>query len=332
MRMVTPAVLCGIVMLSACSGNTGGNAKAAADSTARPMMSARERLAKNNILEKHMTWDSKHLKGKVMTMSKVTYKLGAGNDKKEDSRSVDSFDAKGYVVSGSSKWKDGEHRYTIMYDANGNDTCLISFGPDGKLLGKSLNRYDGRGNEVEQVMVDDGKATPRGSFKYDDKDNLVEMDLYSTTGGANMRCVYKYDENGFKKVGLMYDTSGKVADSIACHYDAAGNQLQSTMYRANGTVSMRWEFKYDGAGHCIESGSYKGNDTLDDKELARFDDHGKPTERVHYKADGSIDEKSTTYYTYEYDATGNATKVTTYKLVKGQKVPDQLEEITYRYY
>ena len=74
--------LLGIAAVS-CNGNGQGNAGKPAGKGIAAVMSAKERLAKNGIIEKHLDWASQNLKGRVKTIEQKVYKIADGHGKGE---------------------------------------------------------------------------------------------------------------------------------------------------------------------------------------------------------------------------------------------------------
>ena len=316
-------------------GNNNQQKAANTDSAGKvkmPKMSAKERLAKNNNLEKHLSWERKGLKGKVKKMTAITYELPVSGGKEQQKmmeKNVDTFDARGNLAGYAYYDKAGKQtlKTAIMFDTHDNDTLRISYGADGKAAGHTVVTYDQRGNQTGSIEYDSaGKEQGHKEvFKYDEKDNLIEMIFYNEQNTkVTYRSVYTFDDNGFRTGSESFDSLGKIVVKSSSVFDEKGNYLHGN-YTTAGEGTYYDTCTYDKEGRIAERIERNSEGKTGYRSSYRYDEKGNPSERMDYDKDGKPTDKNE-YYTYEYDATGNVTKKTTFVMKGGKK------EMQYEYY
>ncbi|HKG58450.1 MAG TPA: hypothetical protein VKB05_01635 [Pyrinomonadaceae bacterium] len=102
---------------------------------------------------------------------------------------------------------------------------------------KFVSDYDQRGNLVRRVGYgSDGSAILQESFKYDDKDNVIE----AVIGGEKRTYSYRYSSKGQAMEARLFDSEGRLRERTEYVVDEAGRVVQSLFYRgADGNVVER---------------------------------------------------------------------------------------------
>lgn len=187
----------------------------------------------------------------------------------------------------------------------------------GKLThyGNGLRKFNESGNLQEEIDYNDTRSTPSSTekYKYDNKGNLIEIDLD----------ILKYIES------YSYDYMDRVNEIIKKGYN--GNTLEVTKYHYNSDSSIRRInihyihgnllneqcFIYDERGNVIINESYNNN-ILEYKCIKRYNTNNHKTKQVVFQIDEShksffgllsfpfIYEKIPTFSSiYKYDCKGN---------------------------
>jgi len=155
---------------------------------------------------------------------------------------------------------------------------------------KEIHKYDNRGNEIETnyYMEPELFEITNWSFKYDDRDNMIEFAFYKFTSPPTKlpaRSLYKYDNKG--------------------------NRIEMVRYNHNGDFDGKGLYKYDDRGRPIEKTFYDENDRLEGKRLFKYDDGSNRVNEIKwtcYDADGKLAD----YYRLfkcEYDNKGRCESV-----------------------
>ena len=338
-RIKNILLIAGVAILAASCGNGKSGTTETVSKAGHPKMSAKDRLAKNNNLEKHLTWERNNLKGKVKKVTIKEYIITMKGDKEQrtlDSWGDDFYNANGYITESNSYTDDGkpDKKTMIMYDANNNDTAAYTYSADGNLAHRNVITNDSRGNEIASVSYDSkGKQMDWASrFKYDNEDNLIEMAFDNTGEGRFMDKVnYTFDENGFKTGGKSFD-SGKVKSLWLCKYDEKGNYLYGAQYKADSTLISKDSSKYDADGHRLEMVRYNGDGSCLDKYISKYDNHGNRIEFHSYKGAHFFVPDVEEYDEYTYDTTGNILTKKKYAVKNGKKELVAVVEYEYLYY
>ncbi len=300
----------------------------------------REKLAKNNIIERHISWVGKNLKGKVKTIITKNYNLTGIDDtliKILNYKNLDSFDIQGNEIL-SINYNDKENienKFIMKFDEHGNDTASYFYNADGNYISRTIFKYDKRGNEIQyNSYLPDGKPEPNASLminKYDEKDNLIEMNHTSDDGKLIRKSTFKYDTNGYVIEGKTVDSSGKILISGTHKNDANGNKLESVIDFQNGQID-KIVCKYDEKGHKIEEIIKKQDSLITSKTVFKYDENGNRTEAIVYYEDGTVNDEKSRYTNYEYDKTGNMIKKIKFGMINGIRTPLEITEMEIVYY
>lgn len=107
--------------------------------------------------------------------------------------------------------------------------------------------YNETGNMIEYKSYVNGELDIKKTYKYDDKDSIIEYKYYDEDGTLNGKTTYKYDEKGNKiKEGIYYKSElSWMYDYV---YDDNGNQIEWSSHTKNGELSFREILKYNKEG------------------------------------------------------------------------------------
>lgn len=204
------------------------------------------------------------LKGKVKTLKETKY------------IAVDKF---GEIQKGD--MVDEVPKYICSFNEIGKKTEESQYNSDGSLL-----------------------ISGRWIYKYDDKMNNIEINMYSSDGSLNDKNIYIYDDKGNKTEWNAYNSNGSLSFKWSYKYDDKGNLIESNNYSSKGSLIAKYIYKYDDKGNKIEENLYLPNNELMGKTTYVYDDKGNEIEKQDYKSDGSLGNKSIK----KYDDKGNMIK------------------------
>jgi len=336
MKTSTPVVIAALaISLASCSGGgTGGNEPAAAAASGKQKLTAKERMAKNNIIERHMNWKERNLQGKVKTLTKAEYFLLENGEKAFREKTVENYDASGNLIEYIRYTEDGkvESRGTLVFDSNGNNTSGIDYDADGKVTGMDSTRYDARGNQTEQYQYSEGKLEKKEIYQYDSSDNLITAIFYNPeTNTVSEKWTYTYDANGFVTGSANYDADGRETRKLTRKTDEQGNELEMVFFEG-GNAESKYENKYDSRGNVTEVIMSKPGKNESSKVTSEYDDKNNLTARTIYDTEGKRNDGVSQKRRLEYDQAGNVTKTTIIKTENGKDRNIELMETTYVYY
>jgi hypothetical protein len=72
--------------------------------------------------------------------------------------------------------------------------------------------------------------SPKKTYKYDEKGNKIEENIYNDDGSLAFKKTYKYDEKGNKIESNKYNADGSLSPkyTITYKYDIMGNWIKQT--------------------------------------------------------------------------------------------------------
>lgn len=225
------------------------------------------------------------------------------------------------------------------FNETGQYTEFWSKNVDWELDEKVIYTRDEAGNVIKSASYSFGKASGKASYKYDGNNNLIQSkDSYGS------KYVYVYNE---KNLCIKEDEyiDGKMKYTTTYSYNEQGKQTEKIWSNVDGNNKFLTEYyKYNDKGNIteikydwvyedsLELQDYSVTKSYNNKNLLfvssqinaagettsstmhRYDDYGNKTEMliitVDLKTKKTTEEKHTT--TYEYDATGNWIKRTSF--------------------
>ena len=203
------------------------------------------------------------------------------------------YDAAGRVT----KYTDeANHKYTTVYDANGNVEKLLD--PDGNVLQE--NKYDA----VNNLILETDPMGIQTQYDYNNVGQIKTM-IDNLNTSREKKTTYEYDKTG--RLIISTDAAGGVSKN---EYDAFGNV--TAMTDPNGG---RTTYSYDSMGKVISTlnavgskltNTYNAAGLLSESKNAR----GQKTSYTYYKngwLESVTDELGTV--SYKYDGNGNVISV-----------------------
>lgn len=252
-------------------------------------------------------WD---LRGEVKEVKEIQYALNEqdGEVVKGEKRSilVSQFNRDGGLVE-FTEYDAGEEAKEITayrYNTGGFLTEEIHYYPDGTRGARFTYKYDDRNNLIEHnelqpvggLKGEDKKYT----YKYDSYNNLVEEKLYLRYHDVEENTVftteYKLDKSGFV-VGKSFSNDDGLLRKYVYTVDDSGNALEEKEYFTDGALARVNRMKYDTDGNMTEMAQYDIDGNLQQKQIMTFNTHGNALSSRTYDAD----EKLLREFVYEYD-------------------------------
>lgn len=246
----------------------------------------------------------------------------------EDSASY-TVDSKGNRIDWNTYKGDGslEWNYNREYDIQGNLIESNEFNK-GVLKSRHTYKYDDKLNVKEENLFEgDGRLKLKELFKYDDNRRVIEITDYNQTGGFKARYTYEYDSRGNQTEEREYDNEfSKYYKKIVTKYDNENNVVEVTQYNEKGKTT--YECKLDKWGNHIADATYKQDGTLIERitQKYKYDDHNNEVENERFNAKGKPTMKTKSIYTY--DKEGNWF----IKIVYENDKPKRITERIFDYY
>jgi hypothetical protein len=260
------------------------------------------------------------------------------------------------------------------YDRSGNNTFSASYNSAGITTSKTTNQYNENGKNSERIQYANGIMQIKWAYKYynngnlshavvdnyvneitklitnyNEKGQITDNTLYSSSGTVISTSSYKFDSEGNVIEGIIYDSNGKIQykDNVqfnennkpiqAIHimpsgsanketwtYDKNGYMTEWDVFDESNTLISKSTYSYNGK-NITEELHMDGKGNLTFKSNSKYDSNGNQTEMVQYGADGNIVYKSTS----KYDEFSNIVEQTSFT---NSNQPDILEKYIYEYY
>lgn len=230
-------------------------------------------------------------------------------------RWLHGYDAQGRRISLTGYNDQGrlEFKTVYSYDDQGRLTGEVSYNPDesigsvtelrydgeayvretrhqatpGEGEYRTVERYDARGNKLEESAYVADALQYRVSYRYDEAGSLLEEIAYAPDGSAEYRLENRYDQAGNLTETTEYDADDEPFYTYRYAYDERGNVTLREGRSPDGSGSLlRYEYDYDEAGNWVTRRTFRevmrfGEPTLEPSEVTR---------RTIRYADGTLDE------------------------------------------
>ncbi len=213
--------------------------------------------------------------------------------------------------------------FETVFNMQGYKISYTSHEPDGRISSKNFYKYDDKNNLIEEEIYYRDELSNRISYKYDDKGNLIEKTTLDADGKLTLRQSYKNNDRGNKIEERHHNNEDVFYNKIVFEYDERNNLIEENHYDADDLHCIRNNYKYDDTGNMFEEDHHSLlNDMFDYKNQFKYDTKGNVIERLDPE-----DESGILFYEYEFDKTGNWIKSTTLK--NGAKLSMIEREINY---
>jgi antitoxin component YwqK of YwqJK toxin-antitoxin module len=156
---------------------------------------------------------------------------------------------------------------------------------------KFVSDYDQRGNLIRRVGYgSDGSPLLQETYKYDDKDNVVE----AVIGGKKRTYSYRYTPEGHVLEARQFDSEGRLRERAELRHDGSGNMIEQSKFGANGNLFER------------QLNTYQRDNAV--SQTLIYDPDGNLTSRITYEYESDrVARKST------YGPNGNLVRRNVYK-------------------
>ena len=135
----------------------------------------------------------------------------------------------------------------------------LGWSHDGKLMFKTIYKYDSNGNQIEVAKYhSDGSLWDKYAYKYDSRGNMIEEAYYNSDGLLRYKEIVKYDSHGNKIEEVGYNPRYK----HTYKYDSRGNMVEKAHYNSDGALRGKYTYKYDSHGSMIERTDGEGPEGL----------------------------------------------------------------------
>lgn len=231
----------------------------------------------------------------------------------------------GYDANGRKtyeKWiKDGETLFSSRYyrSGDGRECTKVSWDHQGLIPwpeSRVKEIYDENGNEILRIVYEFWSETQRSVSTYDEKGNLIHLEVTDSDGNATIVQDYTYDEAGNRlktidqsdegtervteytydeagnQTGWRYTENGVLQEYVEYLYDDQGRKTFSARYDGAGAQQHYWEYSYSADGSSMTT-SYSGERST----IEYYDGSGLPVRIEAYDGDGNLIDVTT--YTYE---------------------------------
>ena len=142
-------------------------------------------------------------------------------------------------------FKTGKVNKTIReFDNNGNMVVSISSNEDKSQVYRHVSKYNDDGNQISSHQYSNDKLTGYLTYKYDEKGNNIEMQVYLPDGNLDYRQVYLYNEKGWLMEQKTYNGDGSLGNEYLQHIyerDSDGNLV----FKDKTPKGYRYEYEYD---------------------------------------------------------------------------------------
>jgi hypothetical protein len=180
------------------------------------------------------------------------------------------------------------------------------------LFAKNTSKYDEKGNSIESTRdipsLGDG-AFFHSTYTYDSKHHLLNIEEYTFQEILNLKSTFMCDDSGNVLVRKQYNEDGNLTQTTNYQYDSNGNQCRIQLYNYYGVLQLADIYRYNKNGNILEMKMINGKGILLNDYVYKNDDDGNSIEDSVYTYSGKTGK---TFYTYNYDSTGNWIKKVTY--------------------
>ena len=149
--------------------------------------------------------------------------------------------------------------YVYKYDFDNNLIEDIYINSNGRQLKKYIHKYNSDGYKIETNlrMGDSNLLLSREIYKYDAKNNMVEMVVYDMNGNLRNKNRYEYNSNGYLVKESLYGSIGYLNSLIIYKHDSSGNLVIKSVFGSDNKMIKQSNFKYAYHDKVIEKIDYR---------------------------------------------------------------------------
>ena len=222
---------------------------------------------------------------KSVTTDYYDYKFGKPQKTRLDS--LKEYSRRGDLTAETLYDSNGlvQSKKTYSHDADGNVIEKTVYTGTGAIDTKTSYKYDSGKLQNELNYDSTGKLVYKSVVKYNDTGNATEEVIYDTTGSVAGGVIYEYAGNQRKYLKKYTSDPGAPSETIEYFYDASGvknketttkgTSVEERTYNSNkllteqkllndGTLANFWRFKYDSNGLLVEKTGYNTTAVIDE--------------------------------------------------------------------
>lgn len=199
--------------------------------------------------------------------------------------------------------------FETVFNMQGYKMSYTSHESDGRISSKSLYKYDDKNNLIEEELYYGDELSFRELYTYDDKSNLIEKTTLDSDGKLSLRQLYKNNDSGNKIEERHHNNEDVFYNKLVFEYDERNNLIEENRYDADDIHCIKINYKYDDTGNMIEEDFHALlNNMFDYKNQFKYDKKGNVIEWLDAENKSSI-----LIYEYEFDEIGNWIRSTSLK-------------------
>ena len=147
------------------------------------------------------------------------------------------YDIQGHMISATGRRaKNGEivsYNYAYKYDTDGNQIEAVGHTEDGAVTSRYTAQYDKKGNLIEGINYEEGRAVSKYDAEYDVNGNLLREAKYTVYNYANeeryqleYEYIYTYDEHGNLTCEIGHTDGGSSKYEYRYTYNQDGDLIE----------------------------------------------------------------------------------------------------------
>jgi YD repeat-containing protein len=171
------------------------------------------------------------------------------------------YDTKGKMLEHNTMTPSGvTYKSVFLYDNKGNMVEEDNYLGNGTIRKSIIHRYDKKSQLIWENF-DSGDKNAHG-YRYDKKNNKIEMDVFKSDTILIEKHIYLYDKKGRKIDDDTYKPDGSLVVKYTYLYDDKGSIILQTEYSPDGSIDKTInKFTYDKIGNWTIDSTFT-NDTL----------------------------------------------------------------------
>jgi len=176
------------------------------------------------------------------------------------------------IVGGGEKWLEFT-KQIHKYDESGNEIESITYDIEGFMQNKntSRNKYDEKGNLIEINSSDSILKYKRNvTITYNDNGYMTKI-IQCGSGEGCFKGIYKYDEKNNMIEENVYDSINRLYDKSSYKYNDKGNEVEYNSYAEYGNLTQKHTFTYDQNGFMVEDTQFDLHGILKNKQFFKYE-------------------------------------------------------------
>lgn len=178
-------------------------------------------------------------------------------------KQIQDYDDTGLLKSRSFLDSKGAVQESSSFNySEGKLTQILHLDASRTIREKTIRNYNSRGNLSEEVYFDPVNPLAKTVYKYDGKDDAIEMAYFLASGEkayapvgpclGGHRVTYTYDERHRPLTKAVFEVDGRLKKSWAYDYDDLGNTRSIVVKNGSSSTNILFNYEYDRAGNWIK--------------------------------------------------------------------------------